>query len=223
VLVVAALVGGGVVGLQSLAPGADRVRVVGPADQPGASGTGLDWLLTREQYLRYTSAHPEPSPGYEKVPSPAPVDDALRALTADVKGALGAVALMRQDAADGGAKGRTVIDVRTTSGDPLVVERVQLTYPEAAAGYTGPGTPDAGMADMHYTDPALWSDGTAYTVVTGTSEGYGLPESEGGQSWTGPWVIFVTPDGLRTRVTAPVDTATLLTWARAIDAQRTNG
>jgi hypothetical protein len=69
-------------------------------------------------------------------------------------------------------------------------------------------------------EPAEWSDGTAYTVLTGNALGYAFGVD---QQWSGPVVWTVTADGWFTSWTAPVPTATLLGWAEAGDRHFTAG
>ena len=225
----AGLVGGGIVAVSALSGSTDQVRVIGPAGH-GDTGTGLDWFMTRDRYDAYVAAHPSPSPYSVKVPSPAPMDDELRTLKADVAAALPTDARVdRADAADGGNAGEAVVNVTLPDGTPVVIERQQLHYPFEDPGYNGaspapettPGTDETKppLTEV-YTDPQTWPSGSAYSVVTGNVMGMGVP-SEGG--WNGPFVYVVTADGWFTRWTAPVPVERLLGWAQAADAHFTAG
>lgn len=218
-LATAGLLAGGVAGVSALSSAQDRVRVVGPTGQD-ATGTGLDWLLTPSQYGAYTAAHPSPSPAVDRVPSPAPADNELQRLQADVAAALpSGVQTIRADAADGGVRGAATVWLRLDDGTPVAVERSRLTYPRAlttdtASGTTASGTTGA-VAPERFTDPETWPDGTAYTVITGSGWGYGFDRAT---QWSGPFVWTATGDGWLTMWTAPVPTQRLLDWAQAADA-----
>jgi hypothetical protein len=223
VLAAAGLVGGAVAGVSALTASSDQVRVIGPAGH-AATGTGLDWLLTKAQYDEYTRAHPSPSPASDRVPSPAPVDDQLRTLQADVNAALPADAqTVRADAADGGVAGHALVWQRLADGTPVVVERYRLDYPLEAdlPDHVGPTAPPDGEAGDIYsyesmTSPETWDDATAFTVLTGDAMGYALDRDT---QWSGPIVWTVTADGWLTTWTAPVSTERLLGWAQAADAR----
>jgi hypothetical protein len=210
------LAAGAIAGVSALSTTSDRVRVVGPAGHPDA-GSGLDWLLTTAQYDDYTAAHPSPSPPVDRVPSPAPVDDQLRGLEADIAAALPADAqTVRADAADGGVNGDATVWLRLSDGTPVAVERLRLEYPRVLSTTTDSSTEE--LAPEHFTDPQTWDDGTAYTIVTGQAWGYGLDEQT---QWDGPFVWTVTSDGWFTMWTAPVSRDRLLGWAQAADAHFT--
>ena len=209
----AGLAAGAVAGVSALSSSRDRVRVVGPAGQ-GDTGSGLQWLLTSSQYDAYTRAHPSPSPAVDRVPSPAPADDQLRSLQADIAAALPADArTVRADAADGGVNGDATVWLRLSDGTPVAVERLRLNYPRVLSTTTDSSTEE--IAPEHFTDPQTWADGTAYTVVTGQAWGYGMDERT---QWSGPFVWTATADGWFTVWTAPVSTDRLLGWAEAADA-----
>lgn len=208
------LVAAAVAGISALPSSHDRVGVVGPAGH-GATGTGLDWLLTNSQYDAYTAAHPSPSPAIDRVPSPAPVDDELRSLQADVAAALPAgVRTVRADSADGGVRSAATVWLRLADGTPVAVERTRLDYPRVLSAETGPGTTET-VAPEQFTDPQTWSDGTAYSVITGSGWGYGFDSDT---QWAGPFVWTATGDGWFTTWTAPVAVDRLLGWAEAADA-----
>jgi hypothetical protein len=216
---------GGVLAVRAVSPGVDRLRV-GPAGPGGASGTGLDWLLTPEQYDAYASVHPAPSPTADLVPSPAPVDAASRRLQSDVMAAVGTAETLRIDAADGGQADHAILWLRVDA-TPVAVERYRLGYPFLAGWVDQPGptaTPAGGAQGAapreDFTTPQAWPDGTAYTVATGDAVGYAFGKDE---HWAGPVVWTVTPDGWLTSWTAPVSPDRLLGWARAADAHSTAG
>jgi hypothetical protein len=222
-VVVAAVVatGGAVSAVAALHPGADRlsVRPAGPG-----TGTGLDWLLTADQYTAYAASHPTPSPAADHVPSPAPLGADTQRLQDDVRSALGAADTLRVDAADGGQAGHSVLWLRV-DGTPVAVERYRLDYPLLAGWVDQPGptaTPAGGAPGTapreDFTTPQAWPDGTAYTVATGDAVGYAFGKDE---QWAGPVVWTVTADGWLTLWTAPVNPGRLLGWARAADASFT--
>jgi hypothetical protein len=195
----------------------DQLRVISPAG-PAATGSGLDWLLPLHDYHSYVAAHPQPSGGPDIVPSPAPRNEELAALEDDIRAVLPAgTRVLRDDAAAGGAEGMLEVELRLPDGTPIYVQRQKLDYPIALAAYTGTGSPDPGVADEHFTDPNTWPDGTAYSVITGSSWGYGFPSSEGGDFWSGPYVYTATGKGWFTAWTAPVSSDRLLGWAQAAD------
>lgn len=220
-----ALVAGGVIAAVTMLPsGQDRVLV--PADggngSQGTGRTGAQWLLSPNDYESYTAAHPSPSASPDSVPSPAPVDGELTRLQTDIVAALPAGAeIIRADAADGGAPGHATVWLRLADGTPVAVERYQLDYPldlswpveTSSDGQSPPVT-------EHTTQPEVWSDGTAYTVLTGTASGYGFG---GGTQWSGPFVWTVTPDGWFTTWTAPVSVDKLLSWAQSADGSFVGG
>lgn len=220
----AGLVAGGIATVAAVTGSQDQVRVIGPAGH-GDTGTGLDWLMTRDQFRTYVAAHPSPSPATDRVPSPAPVDDELRSLQADVTAALPAgTRIVRADAADGGNAGEATVMTKLPDGTPVVIERRHLDYPMEDPGYNGASpvptatigtSPDEPPLTEVYTDPRTWSTGTAYSIVTGNVMGMGVP-SEGG--WMGPFVWTATADGWFTSWTAPVPSERLLGWAQAADA-----
>jgi len=212
-LSVAAIAGGAAAAVSAIPASNDRVGVTAPMAH-GQSGTGLDWLLTRSQYDAYTAAHPSPSPATDRVPSPAPVDDELRSLQADIAAALpNGVETVRADAADGGARGDATVWLRLADGTPVAVERYRLDYPRVLATDTDPATTETVAAEQ-FSDPQTWSDGSAYTTITGQGWGYAFGR---GTEWSGPFVWTVTPDGWFTSWTAPVTTEKLLGWAQAAD------
>jgi hypothetical protein len=217
---VVTLTAGVVLGASALRSNSDEVRVVPLSPGSAAGVSGLNWLLPLSDYRTYESAHPRPSAEPQTVPSPALRGTALAALEDDVKAVLPAGArILRDDAAGGGAKGMLEVELRLPDGAPLYVQRQKLDYPVPLAAYTGTGTPDPGFADEHFTDPQSWPDGTAYSVITGSSWGYSLPASEGGDFWSGPYIYTATADGWFTSWTAPVSAAKLLGWAQAADAR----
>jgi hypothetical protein len=210
-----AVAGGGVTAVHTLRPGPDRLRLA-PAAPASGTGTGLDWLLTPEQYKAYGAVHPSPSPDADVVASPAPIDADANRLQADVVSALGEADVLRIDAADGGLAGHAVLWLRV-DGTPVAVERYRLDYPLLAGWVDQPGptaTPAGGTRDAapreDFTTPQTWPDGTAYTVATGDAVGYAFGPDE---QWTGPIVWTVTPDGWLTWWTAPVTPDRLLGWA----------
>ena len=214
-----ALVGVAVVGaavVKVAGPGVDRLRTL-PVTAPG-SGTGLDWLLTPDQYDAYTTAHPMPSAGPEHVPSPVPIDDGARRLQADVLAAVGDATTLRLDAADGGSAGHAVIWLRV-GGTPVAVERYRLDYPLVAGATADASAAPDGAAEK-FTSPRTWADGTAYTVASGETMGYAFGP---GQQWSGPVVWTVTPEGWLTSWTAPVGSDRLLSWAQTADEHYTRG
>ena len=220
---VAALAGGAVAAVTAIPASNDRLGVVGPASG-GQTGSGLDWLLTLTDFRTYQAAHPQPSARPEMVPSPAPRDSSLAGLEDDLQAVLPAgTRVLRDDAAAGGTKGMLEVELRLPDGNPVFVQRQKLDYPVALAAYTGSGTPDPGFADEHFTDPQTWADGTAYSVITGSSWGYSLPRAEGGDNWAGPYVYTATANGWFTAWTAPVSTDRLLGWAQAADAHFAGG
>ncbi|MDQ1703664.1 MAG: hypothetical protein QOF18_30 [Frankiaceae bacterium] len=212
-------VGAGIA-LHALSPGADRVRVLPPAT--GSQGSGADWLLTPQQFDAYVAAHPSPSPTANSVASPAPVTADLQQLESDLRaGVPGALTINRSDSADGGQRGHSVIWATRADGTQVVVERYKLDYPLEAGLPDGPrptATPDGPAtshpADETFTSPRSWSDGSAYTVLTGDALGY---STGAGEAWSGPYVWTVTPDGWFTAWTAPVTVDTLTGWAQAAD------
>ena len=217
---VVALTAGVVVGVAALRSSSDEVRITPFTQGSAGSGSGLNWLLPLSDYRSYEAAHPQPSAGPQMVPSPAPRDTALAALEDDVRAVLPAGSrILRDDPAAGGAKGMLEVELRLPDGTPVFVQRQKLDYPVPLAAYTGSGTPDPGFADEHFTDPRSWADGTAYSVITGSSWGYSFPASEGGDSWAGPYVYTATVDGWFTAWTSPVSTGKLLGWAEAADAR----
>lgn len=219
VLGVAVVSAGVIAGAVALRPGHDELRASPQSAGTADAGSGLTWLLPLDDYRSYEAAHPQPSADPAMVPSPAPRDAALTTLEENVSSVLPAgTRLLRDDAAAGGAKGMLEAELRLPDGSPLYVQRQKLDYPVPLAAYTGSGTPDPGMADEHFTQPQTWSDGTAYSVITGSSWGYSLPASEGGDNWSGPWVYTATGDGWFTAWSAPVATNRLLGWAQAADA-----
>jgi hypothetical protein len=219
VTVIAAVVA--IAGVAAVVPhlrSADRISVQ-PAGGDVAA-TGLPWLLTPAQYAAYSAAHPSPSAAPDHVASPAPADAELQSLQADAVAALPAGArVVRADAADGGVRGDAVVWLRLADGTPVVVEREKLDYPRVLSTSTAPSSTDT-AAPEHFTDPATWDDGTAYTVITGSLWGYGLDAQT---HWQGPFVWTVTPDGWFTYWTAPVGAHRLLGWARAGDKTFTVG
>ena len=233
-LSVAALAGAAGAAISAIPASDDRLGVTAPM-AGGQTGTGLDWLLTRDQYDAYAAAHPSPSPYYAKVASPAPGNDELQALEADMVAALPTgVRTVRADAADGGNAGQLTVWMRLQDGTPVVAERQKLGYPYEDPGYNGASpVPTAGSESSEpsltevYTDPETWSTGTAYTVETGNVEGTGVSADPShdlsAQEWHGPFVITVTGDGWFTRWTAPVSVDRLLGWAQAGDAHFVGG
>lgn len=202
---------GGVLVTKAAQPAVDSLRA--PIATQGG-GSGLDWLLTPEQYDAYSAAHPSPSAGPQKAPSPAPIDADARRLEADVTAAVGSADPVRLDPADGGDVGHAVLWLHV-DGTPLAVERYRLRYPlvagdqaETTAGAARPGGAES------FTAPQEWPDGTAYTVATGTVMGYAFGADE---RWSGPVVWTVTPDGWLTSWTAPVPAQQLLAWAHAAE------
>lgn len=219
-LSVAAVAAGLVVAVTGLRPSGDDVRLGPAAPTTAAAGSGLDWLLPLGKYRSYEAAHPRPSAGPEMVPSPAPRDADLTTLEDNLHAVLPTgTQILRDDAAAGGAKGMLEVELRLPDGSPVYVQRQKLDYPVPLAAYTGSGTPDPGFADEHFSDPQSWADGTAYSVITGTSWGYSFPAAEGGDYWAGPYVYTATGDGWLTAWTAPVPTDRLLHWAAAADAE----
>jgi hypothetical protein len=227
-LSVVALAGGALAAVSAIPASTDRVGVTAPM-AGGQTGSGLAWLMSRDRYDAYVAAHPSPSPSTVRVPSPAPVNDELRTLEADMTAALPAGAqTLRADAADGGNAGQVTVWMTLPDGTPVAAERQQLHYPYEDPGYNGaspapgttPGTnPDQPPLTEVYTDPTTWSTGTAYEVATGNVWGYGVTDDEGhGRGWHGPFVLAATADGWLTTWTAPVSTDRLLGWARAADA-----
>jgi hypothetical protein len=215
---VVALTAGVVAGVAALRSSGDEVRITPLTQGSAGSGSGLNWLLPLNDYRSYEAAHPQPSAGPQTVPSPAPRDSALATLEDDVRAVLPAgTHILRDDPAAGGAKGMLQVELRLPDGSPVFVQRQKLDYPVPLAAYTGPGAPDPGFADEHFTDPQSWADGTAYSVITGSSWGYSFPASEGGDSWAGPYVYTATSDGWFTAWTAPVPADKLLGWAQAAD------
>ena len=217
--VVAAVTGGAVVSAAALTTTDAQVhyRTLSGGDGGGATGqTGAQWLLSSSDYAQYTAAHPSPSAAPDLVPSPAPRDAELTQLQTDIAAALPAGATtVRADAADGGVRGQATVWLRLTDGTPVAVERHRLGYPldlNWPEDTTSDGQPSP--VTEHFTDPAAWADGTAYTVVTGTLFGYGFGA---GTEWNGPTVWTVTPDGWFTMWTAPVSVDKLLSWARSAD------
>jgi hypothetical protein len=212
----AVVAGAGAVAVHSVTAGEDRVGVFTTAG--GGDGSGLDWLLTPEQYSAYAAAQPSPSYPPSLVASPAPADDELTKLRTDVFAALGRPRTLRLDPADGGRAGHAVIWATTSdSGTPVAIERYRLDYPVVAGSQVTPA-PTAGSqrtTSEEFTDPRLWADGTAYTVATGDQMGYAFGPD---QQWSGPVVWTVTADGWFTSWTAPVSADRLLAWAQAADA-----
>ena len=217
--VVAAVAGGAVVSAAALTSTDAQVQY-GPlsgGDGGGATGqTGAQWLLSSSDYAHYAAAHPSPSAAPDLVPSPAPQDAELTQLQTDIAAALPAGAdTVRADAADGGVRGQATVWLRLGDGTPVAVERHRLAYPLDLGGpeeTTSDG--QSTTVTEHFTDPATWADGTAYTVVTGNMFGYGFGA---GTEWNGPTVWTVTPDGWFTMWTAPVSVDKLLSWARSAD------
>jgi hypothetical protein len=191
---------------------------VGPAGT--GQGSGLDWLLTPQQWAAYTTAHPSPSPSRDVVASPAPVSVELHRLQAEVTSTLGDVQVLRADAANGGDAGHLLVWVRTGDGTPVVVERYRLGYP-VEAGTSGASAPPGGAAGETYSEPEQLSTGSAMTALTGDRMGYSF--GGGGDQWTGPIVWVVTPDGWFTSWTAPVSVGVLRGWAAAGDLQFSAG
>jgi hypothetical protein len=217
---VCALAAGTVAAVDAWPTGADRVDVRPQGGAGPAATSGLDWLLSPQQYASYTGAHPSPSAAPESVHSPAPTDAELEQLRGDIAAALPADATtLRTDAADGGAKGFATVWLRLADGTPVGVERSRLSYPRVLSTTTDPSATEA-LAPEHFTDPGTWQDGSAYTVVTGSAWGYGFGVND---QWNGPFVWTATSDGWFTLWTAPVDADTLLGWAQAADAHFTGG
>jgi hypothetical protein len=215
-------------GLHALSSPSDQVRVVSPAGAGGQSqASGLDWLMTPQQFDTYMTAHPSPSPTLDLVASPAPASDELLQLEADARAAMpGGLTIDRADAADGGERGHAVIWATRADGTQVVVERYKLDYPLEAGLPAGPrptATPDGPgsprSADEVFTVPRTWTDGSAYTALTGDALGY----STGAGAWNGPFVWTATSEGWFTSWTAPVSTERLLGWAQAADAHFTAG
>ena len=221
---VVALTAGAIVGMAAIRSNSDEVRITPLAHGSASSSNGLAWLLPLRDYRSYEAAHPQPSAAPQTVPSPAPHDAALTGLEDDVRAVLPpGTRILRDDAAAGGAKGMLEVELRLPDGSPVFVQRQKLDYPVPLAAYTGSGAPDPGFADEHFSDPKTWADGTAYSIITGSSWGYSFPASEGGDDWAGPYVYTATGDGWFTAWTAPVSVDTLLGWAQAADAQFVGG
>ena len=219
---VAALTAGAIAGVAALPSSSDHLKVVGTLS--GGDKTGSDWLLPLDKYQAYEAAHPQPSGGPELVQSPAPRDAALTDLEAALQHVLpSGTRVLRDDAASGGAKGHLEVVLRLPDGSPVDVERYQLDYPVPLAAYTGTGTPDSGFADEHFTDPQAWANGTAYSVITGSSWGYSLPQADGGDSWSGPFVYTATNTGVFTEITSPVSSDRMVGWAQQLDTQLSTG
>jgi hypothetical protein len=214
---VAVVATGGVMAGAALTSHDDHLATIQPLDGGPPGDTGARWLLPLPDYWNYEAAHPQPSPFYEKVPSPAPVDDDLRQLRSDLSAVIpGDFTILRADAADGGAKGLLNVELELADGTHVEASRRLLDYPRPLAAYTGHDEPDPGFADEHFTDPEVLATGSAYTVVTGTSVGYS--PVDGADGWFGPYVELVTADGWDTSITAPVAKGTLVDWATAMDA-----
>ena len=203
---VAFVAAGAVIGVQSMSSTDARVhyRLGSGGTGSAPDRTGAQWLLTPQDFGQYAAAHPSPSPAPDLVPSPAPSDTELAQLHTDIAAVLPAnVDTVRSDAADGGTRGHATVWLRLADGTPVAVERYRLDYPLELSG------------PERFTDPSVWADGTAYTVLTGNTLGYGFgPDTQ----WSGPIVWTTTADGWFTMWTAPVATDTLLGWARGADA-----
>jgi hypothetical protein len=171
---------------------------VGTARTTGEPGSGLDWLLTHDDYLVHNRAHPSPSDFHDMVASPAPVSDELLALKSAVAAAMPAGTLISElDAANGGR--RDELHLRATVGTaPVIVERRRLAYPLETSTGTG------------MTEATWLATGSAIAVAVNSHESY--------DDWSGPFVWVATADGWLTTWTSPLPVDQLRAWAVAADA-----
>lgn len=211
---------GAVAGLTQL-PGGDRPTdavIAGPAPAPGEPGpvitpeftptSGRDWLLTEQEFERFTATHAAPSPRPNPVQSPAPLTDYSARLLADVEAALPAGATTERQDALNGDPATAGIHIRLADGTPVEVDRQPLQGPVAYPLYFG-------GAQRPVPEPAaVPGSDSAVLAVENVGYGWGPTIADGARS-----VTVVRRDGEATRWYAPlsVPLETLTRWSLAAE------